>query len=107
MIRLARTADNPRTSPTRSAHMVGICGSGMQSLAGVLLERGWRLTGSDVEPAKAAWLRRRGVRVAAGHAAEHLPEDAGLLIYSDAVGPDNAERRQAAVYGIAQLSYPA
>jgi UDP-N-acetylmuramate--alanine ligase len=87
--------------------MVGICGSGMQSLAGVLLERGWRLTGSDVEPARAAWLRSSGVPVATGHAVEHLPEDAGLLIYSDAVGPDNAERRQALARGIAQFSYPA
>lgn len=79
----------------------------MQSLAGVLLDRGWQLTGSDLEPARAAWLRRQGVQVRAAHAADHLPANSGLVIYSDAVPADNPERRQAIAQGISQLSYPA
>lgn len=79
----------------------------MQSLAAVLLARGWRITGSDLQPARANWLRRHGVRVAAGHSASHLPAEAELLVYSDAVAADNPERRQATARGVVQLSYPA
>ncbi|HEX4149664.1 MAG TPA: UDP-N-acetylmuramate--L-alanine ligase [Pirellulales bacterium] len=107
MIRLAATADRASGSPAGIAHLVGICGSGMQSLAGVLLDRGWHLTGSDVDPARALWLRSRGVHVSAGHAAGHLSPHAGMLIYSDAVGADNPERRQATARRIPQFSYPA
>jgi UDP-N-acetylmuramate--alanine ligase len=46
-----------------------------------------------------------GARICAGHAAEYLPADASLAIYSDAVPSDNVERRQAAVQRIPLLSY--
>jgi UDP-N-acetylmuramate-alanine ligase len=42
------------------AHLVGACGSGMQSLAGVLLGRGWSLSGSDLTAADDRWLRAAG-----------------------------------------------
>ncbi|MCD4726264.1 MAG: UDP-N-acetylmuramate--L-alanine ligase [Pirellulales bacterium] len=40
-----------------------------------------------------------------GHAAEHLPPDAELVVYSDAVPPDNPELRLAVERGIEVLSY--
>src|SRR3989344_5513912 len=41
-----------------------------------------------------------------GHSAENVPADAELLIYSNAVPEDNAERAKAREMGIRQLSYP-
>jgi UDP-N-acetylmuramate--alanine ligase len=91
----------------RRAHLVGIAGAGMQALAEVLLGQGWRLTGSDLAPQGAAWLSGSGVSVDCGHLADHLPADAELVVYSDAVPADNPERRRAAELGVRQLSYPA
>ena len=38
------------------AHLIGIAGTGMQSLAELLLQRGWQLSGSDVNANAALWL---------------------------------------------------
>jgi UDP-N-acetylmuramate--alanine ligase len=88
-----------------SAHLVGIGGSGMRALAAVLVERGWKITGSDLQPNAAEGLIARGVRVCTGHASGHVPADAELLIYSDAVPVENPERQQAQQRGIPIRSY--
>ena len=67
------------------AHMAGICGSGMQSLAAVLLGRGWQITGSDLVPQGAGWLAAAGVEVQS-QAADNVSPDVDLLIYSEAIG---------------------
>jgi len=91
----------------RRAHLIGIAGAGMQALAEVMLGQGWRLTGSDLSPQNSVWLSAAGVPVYAGHREEQVPANADLVVYSDAVGPENAERRRAAELGLRQLSYPA
>lgn len=87
-------------------HLIGIAGAGMQALSEVLLGRGWRLTGSDLAPDQATWLSAAGVRVFCGHDADHVPRDADVVVYSQAVPPDNPERRRAAELGLAERSYP-
>ena len=91
----------------RRAHLIGIAGAGMQALAEVMIAQGWRLSGSDLSPQNAAWLSAAGVQVFAGHRAEHVPSNADLVVYSDAIGPENCERRRAAELGARHLSYPA
>jgi len=89
-----------------SAHLVGICGSGMKALAELLGGLGCRVSGSDLHPAESAVerLRQRGWRVHAGHDSQYL-HDPDVLIYSPAIGPQNPERIEAARRGIPQLSY--
>ncbi|HVW00989.1 MAG TPA: UDP-N-acetylmuramate--L-alanine ligase [Planctomycetaceae bacterium] len=90
-----------------SAHLVGVCGSGMKALAELLAGEGWILTGSDLQaPAPVADpLRKRGLRIHQGHQSDFLAHDTDVLIYSPAVGPENPERQQAAALGIPQYSY--
>ena len=102
----APTRGMQQLATPRRAHLVGIAGCGMQSLARVLLDCGCRVTGSDVSPAGAAWLREAGASVAHDHAADNLPHDAEVVVYSDAVPEDVPERRLAARLGLPQLSYP-
>ncbi|MGH7134260.1 MAG: UDP-N-acetylmuramate--L-alanine ligase [Pirellulales bacterium] len=90
----------------RSAHLIGIAGSGMRALADVLAAQGWQLSGSDLKPENPAWAAERGITVYVGHAAEQITSDAGLIVYSDAVGPENEERRRAKEIGLRQLGYP-
>ena len=90
-----------------SAHLVGVCGSGMQALAELLTGLGWRVSGSDRQVADdvAELLGCRGLRILQGHAASHLPADADVLVHSQAIGPENVERVEATGLGIPQLSY--
>ena len=54
-------------------HFVGIGGSGMSGIAEVLLNLGYRITGSDLsENAATRRLAALGATVHAGHAAEHV-----------------------------------
>jgi UDP-N-acetylmuramate--alanine ligase len=77
----------------------------MRALADVLLGWGWRLSGSDLVIDPVRHLAGCGVLLHQGHAAAHLPPCADLLVYSDAVPPDNPERRRAAELGIPCCSY--
>jgi UDP-N-acetylmuramate--alanine ligase len=94
-------------SARRSAHLVGICGSGMKSLAALLLDLGWSISGSDLSATAESieGLRARGIDVRAGHSSENVPRGAHLLIYSVAVPSDNPERVAAQSLGIPERSY--
>jgi UDP-N-acetylmuramate--alanine ligase len=94
------------TFTVRQAHLIGVAGAGMQAMAEVMLARGWKVNGSDLDPQRAGWLWPSGVRAFRGHSADHISDDIDLVVYSDAVGPENVERRRAAELGIKQLSYP-
>ena len=91
----------------RSAHLVGICGSGMKALAELLIGLRWNVTGSDLEcpTEKISSLQQRSLRIHQGHDARFLPPDTDVLIYSPAIGHDNPERITAAKRKIPQLSY--
>ena len=93
--------------PQTSAHLVGVCGSGMRALAELLVGLGWRVTGSDAAPVDDVRkkLERLGIVVHAGHRPEHVPDDAELLVYSPAVSDTNSERRIARERGVKELSY--
>ncbi len=96
-----------RTPALMSAHLVGSCGAGMKALAELLLGRGCRLTGSDLQgdSPTARSLARRGLRVQPGHCGDNVPVDADVLVFSPAVAATNPERLRAAELGIPQYSY--
>jgi UDP-N-acetylmuramate--alanine ligase len=72
-------------------HFVGIGGSGMSGIAEVLLNLGYKVSGSDAaESSTTKRLAKLGARVSKGHAAEQI-EGADAVVTSTAVRPDNAE----------------
>ena len=89
----------------QTAHLVGIGGAGMRSLARALLQKGWRLSGSDSATNGDDSLAKAGVRVFTGHAAENVCADVDAVIFSSAIPSDNPELRRAAELGIPTLSY--
>jgi UDP-N-acetylmuramate--alanine ligase len=75
----------------RQIHFVGIGGSGMSGIAEILLNLGYRVTGSDLRRGDAVErLERLGAKVFAGHEAAHI-EGAHVVVYSSAVSRDNIE----------------
>ncbi len=77
----------------------------MRALAAVLAERGWRLTGSDLTGGVVPLPGGARLVVCSGHCRRNLPPDAGLVVASDAVPPDNPELQQAGERGIPVRSY--
>jgi UDP-N-acetylmuramate--alanine ligase len=72
-------------------HFVGIGGVGMSGIAEVLLNMGYRVTGSDWKRNDSVErLERLGAKVFTGHDASHI-EGAHVVVYSSAVARDNAE----------------
>lgn len=72
-------------------HFVGIGGHGMSSIAKVLLEMGFAVSGSDVSDSpRLRALGALGARVQVGHSASSV-EGAGLVVVSAAVPRDNVE----------------
>ena len=84
-------------------HIVGIGGAGMSAIARVLLGRGYRVSGSDMQDnAQTSALANEGVVVYTGHDAAQI-DDAELLVVSSAVPPTNPEWAAAAERGIPVL----
>ena len=85
------------------AHLVGIAGSGMRSLADVLDAAGWEISGSDTSPESLVGSR---FDVRAGHRADAIDAALDMVVYSDAVPHANPELRRARQLGLLTLSYP-
>ncbi|MEK7183369.1 MAG: Mur ligase domain-containing protein, partial [Patescibacteria group bacterium] len=87
-------------------HCVGIGGIGISAIAKFLLVHGKTVTGSDAFASNITReLETRGVKVSIGHAAENLPADADLVVYTEAAPEDNLERAEAKRRGITQLGH--
>jgi UDP-N-acetylmuramate--alanine ligase len=81
-------------------HFVGIGGSGMSGIAEILLNLGYRVTGSDQKRNEAVErLEQLGAKVFLGHEAAHT-EGAHVVVYSSAVSRDNIEVQVARQRGI-------
>ena len=89
-----------RLPPGARVHLVGVGGSGMSALARILLERGHRVSGSDLRGGRAAAaLAAMGARITVGHDAAHV-EGADVVAVSTAVPAGNPEPRRARELGI-------
>lgn len=76
---------------SKSIHLIGIGGVSMSALAEVLNFRGFVVRGSDMnEGEHIERLRRLGIKVAIGHAAENV-EGASIVIKTSAIHDENPE----------------
>lgn len=82
----------PIPDDIRAAHFIGVGGSGMSGLAGMFLDRGIRVSGSDrADSAALRALAARGADVHVGHDAANLPDDVDTVIHTGAIWPQNPE----------------
>ena len=75
----------------RHLYFVGIGGSGMNGIAQVLINLGYRVSGSDLsENAATAQLRAMGATIYRGHRADQI-EGCDAVVVSSAIRDDNPE----------------
>jgi UDP-N-acetylmuramate--alanine ligase len=95
----------PTGNPTildraETIHFIGIGGIGMSALAELLLERGKKVTGSDVKGSPIVdRLEARGARINMGHSAEAVA-GADMVVATSAVRDDNPELAEARRRGL-------
>jgi UDP-N-acetylmuramate: L-alanyl-gamma-D-glutamyl-meso-diaminopimelate ligase len=89
-------------------HLVAACGTGMGTLACILKEMGYQVTGSDqnVYPPMSDFLAEKGVRLFSGFDPENLAHKPDLVIIGNAVGRDNPEAKAVLDQKIPYLSMP-
>ncbi len=106
----------------KSVHFIGIGGIGVSSLAywfrsqsldklGIAKGKKWVVSGSDSAKSKITLdLKKDRLKVKIGHKKANLPAvgrfRAGLVIYSNAIRPENPELMEARRLGIPTFSYP-
>src|SRR6266850_2032751 len=77
------------TTEQHRIHLVGVAGSGMSGLAGLLIELGHAVSGSDKgSTTETERLQRLGLRFHEQHLAEHA-DAADLVVFSSAIKDDN------------------
>lgn len=74
-------------------HLIGICGTAMASLAGMLQQRGFRVTGSDAAayPPMSDFLTSLGIPIAQPFAVENLNPRPDLVVVGNAISRGNVE----------------
>ena len=94
----------PLPADITAAHFIGIGGSGMSGLAGMFLDRGIRVSGSDRSDSAAMQaLAVRGAQVHVGHDAANLPDDVDAVVFTGAIWPENPEYLRAKERGVPVL----
>ena len=75
----------------KKLHFVGIGGIGMSGIAELLINQGFKITGSDINDSKVIQnLKDKGADIFKGHHKNNIT-DAEVLVYSSAVNEDNPE----------------
>ena len=102
--------DNTSDLPPRHAHihLMGICGVGMSSLAGILKEKGYSITGSDqnIYSPISTFLESLSIPVKKGYSPSNLYPKPDLVIVGNVITKDNPEAGELLHLGIPYLSMP-
>src|SRR6516225_4670156 len=89
----ARRTGGGMTATPRHIHLIGICGTAMASLAGLLQLRGHRISGSDkaAYPPMSDVLHELGIPVLEPYAESNLDPKPDLVVVGNALSRGNVE----------------
>ena len=87
---------------------MGVCGTGMGSLAGMLKDSGYVITGSDenVYPPMSDFLASCNIEIKNGYRAENLSPRPDLVVVGNTIKKSNPEALALAELGIPYVSFP-
>lgn len=90
---------------TTKIHLIGICGKGTATLAGLLIEKGFQLTGSDdtFYPPMSTIVENLGITIFKSYEGKNI-EGADMVIVGNICRPDHPEVLAAKEKGILQIS---
>jgi UDP-N-acetylmuramate: L-alanyl-gamma-D-glutamyl-meso-diaminopimelate ligase len=96
------------TKTIKHIHLLGICGTGMAALAGILKEQGYRVTGSDehVYPPMSTLLEGLGIPIQNGYLPENLTPTPDLVVVGNVIRRENPEAQAVLDQDLPRLSLP-
>ncbi len=97
-----------KIDPSATIHMIGICGTGMGSLAGLLKQKGFTVTGSDANPypPMSDNLAKAGITVTQGYSSDNLNHNPDLVIIGNVCSSTHVEAVTAKEKGFHCVSMP-
>jgi UDP-N-acetylmuramate: L-alanyl-gamma-D-glutamyl-meso-diaminopimelate ligase len=92
----------------KRVHFIGICGTGMATVAAMLKQKGFEVVGSDqgVYPPMSDFLAAEGIRALSGYRAEHITGDLDLVVVGNAISRGNPELEEVLDRKIRYCSLP-
>lgn len=92
----------------KKIHLMGICGTAMASLAGILKEEGYFITGSDqnVYPPMSVLLNDMGIDIMKGYSEKNLDDLPDLVVVGNVITGKNPEAVRLSELGIPYISLP-
>jgi UDP-N-acetylmuramate--alanine ligase len=88
---------------TTKLHFIGIGGIGMSGIAEVLIDLGYKVSGSDLNSSAVTEnLKNKGAEIFIGHESSNV-EGASIVIYSSAIDPKNQEFARAGELNIPMI----
>jgi len=107
MLSLAKNL-NIAPQKLKHIHLMGICGTGMAALAGMLKSSGYTITGSDsqVYPPMSTFLSDLNISVFNGYGAANLSPPPDLVIVGNVITRKNPEAIALAKLEVPYLSFP-
>lgn len=89
-------------------HFIGICGTAMGSVAAMLKDQGFHVTGSDqsVYPPMSTFLEQKGITIMEGFAEAHLQPAPDLVVTGNAISRGNEELEAVMDQRLFYLSLP-
>lgn len=97
--------DIEQVKKIHSIHIIGVCGTAMGSLAGLLVQAGYSVSGSDTDcyPPMSDLINDLGIKFYKGFDADNLI-DKDCVVVGNACGPQNVEAEFARENNLLQLS---
>jgi UDP-N-acetylmuramate: L-alanyl-gamma-D-glutamyl-meso-diaminopimelate ligase len=107
-LRTFERPDPPSPEDVEEIYLIGVCGTGMGSLAGLLKDAGYAVRGSDAQcyPPMSTRIEEMGVRLLEGFDPAHLDPPPDLVVVGNACTPTHPEAAYAREQGMTQLSFP-
>src|SRR5678815_3129584 len=95
-------------SPLSTVHILGIGGTAMAALAGMLVDEGVKVTGSDkgVYPPMSDYLRELGIDVRLGYEAKNLEHHPDLAIVGNVIRAEYEEAKALVASDLPYTSFP-
>jgi UDP-N-acetylmuramate: L-alanyl-gamma-D-glutamyl-meso-diaminopimelate ligase len=89
-------------------HLIGICGTGMASLAAMLKDSGYEVSGSDegIYPPMSDFLADKQIRVAQGYDLKKLQPEPDLVVVGNALSRGNPEVEHLLNFRMPYVSFP-
>lgn len=94
--------------PGAHIHMMGICGTAMASLAGLLKDKGFKVTGSDLNPypPMSTQLEKLNIPILKPYKKENLNPRPDFIIVGNVISANNEEAQEMQRLGIPHTSLP-